>query len=117
MNNLDNHYLSSRDCINASPAVDGGGVAGHGGGLEDLRVGGHEGPPGVLDMIDVQLREQLPRLVERVERRMGPAAEEDESVVMEDEAGTGLGAGIGPSRERSPPGSVRKVELPEVVEG
>ena len=66
MNNLDNHYLSSRDCINASPAVDGGGVAGHGGRLH-VGGGGDVGPAGQGDVVAVELVEQSPRLMEGVQ--------------------------------------------------
>ena len=45
--------------------------------------------------VDVQLGEELPALVERVEGRVSPTAKEDELVVMEDKGGTGFWTRIG----------------------
>ena len=45
--------------------------------------------------VDVQLSEELPALVERVEGWVSPTAKENEFVVMEDERGTCLRARIG----------------------
>ena len=52
--------------INASPAVDGGRVAGHGGRLQ-VGGGGDVGPAGRGDVVAVELVEQSPRLMERVQ--------------------------------------------------
>ena len=72
--------------------MQGGGVAGHGG-RPLLRR--HQLPPVLRDGVDVQLREELPALVERVEGGVGPAAEQQQGVVVAHEAGAGLGAGVG----------------------
>ena len=61
-------------------------------------------------MEDVELIEELPRLVEWVEGGVGPAPEEQEAVLVNGQAGAGLRAGICAHRH-GPAGRERAIQL------
>lgn len=76
------------------------GVTSHGGRpLQGLDLA----PSTLLNVVDMQLGEEFPGLVKRIERRVCPSSKKDQCVLVQDECGAGFRAGVGAHSQRSAP--------------